>query len=254
MQREFPAGLSVFLGGFARGLANVVGDAGELGLVGNELGEGIGRVEQVLGELRGEAREFLRDRLEARLLVFRQLGAGQAEVADLVVDDLALRRRQRGVFRTLADGLVLGEKLEVLAEFGKEARDFRQHAVVSLAPFRNVVDRMQMADDAPGARQLLDLVGERRGEGAPGGRNLVGRQTFDQRPVVRQQEVNRRLDVAWRDRVKARQAGEIEQGVGGGIGSRGHLGSSRNGLGGRSRPVVGLLAVGAFVRRQVSAR
>ena len=74
-----------------------------------------------------------------------------------------------------------------------------------------------MADNAPGARQLLNFVSERCGEGAPRGRNRVGRQTFDQRPVVFQQAFDRRLDVGRLDRVEAWQAGEVEQGAAGSV-------------------------------------
>jgi hypothetical protein len=70
--------------------------------------------------------------------------------------------RQRRVFGAGAQRLVLGEQLEVLAEFGIEARNLGQHLVVGLAPGRDVVDRMQVADDAPGAAK-----GSRPSESAP---------------------------------------------------------------------------------------
>ena len=76
----------------------------------------VGRVEQVLGELGRQAGEFFLDFLEARLLVFGQFGAGQAEVAQFVVDDLLLRSRQRGITRAGLERLELGEQRFVLSE------------------------------------------------------------------------------------------------------------------------------------------
>jgi hypothetical protein len=51
------------------------------------VGVGVGGVEDVLGELGAEAGHFFLDGLEAGLLVVGQLGAGEAEAAQLVVDD-----------------------------------------------------------------------------------------------------------------------------------------------------------------------
>jgi len=49
--------------------------------------EGVGGVEEVFGEPGGEAGQFFLDGLEAGLLVVGQLGAGEAEAAQLVFDD-----------------------------------------------------------------------------------------------------------------------------------------------------------------------
>jgi hypothetical protein len=156
--------------------------------------KGIGRVEDVFGELGGELRQLFHDRLEARLLVFRQFGAGQAEIAHFVVDDLFLFDTQRGVFGAGAQRLVLLEQLEVLAELGVEARNLRQHLVVRLAPGGHVIDRMQVADDAPGAAEGLKAIGQRAGEVLPGGRCGVGGQAFDQFAAGGQERFDGRLD------------------------------------------------------------
>ena len=132
----------------------IVGQAGEQGFVGDNFGKGVGRVEQVLGKLGRQLRQLFHDGLEARLLVFRQFGAGQAEIAHFVVDDLFLFDGQRGVLGAFAQRLVFLEQLEILAKLGVEARDFRQHLVVRLAPGGDVIDRVQMADDAPGAADM----------------------------------------------------------------------------------------------------
>ena len=99
VQREFPAGHTILVSGSARRLDDVVRNAGQFGLVGDDLGEGVGGVEQVFRELRRKASQFFLYGLKARLGGFRQFGAGEAEVADLVVDDPALRNGQAGEVR-----------------------------------------------------------------------------------------------------------------------------------------------------------
>ena len=75
MQRELPAGLVFFFGHFPSRFDDVGRQAGEIGLVGNEFGKGIGGVEQVLRELGSQLRQAFLQRLEARFLAIGQLGA-----------------------------------------------------------------------------------------------------------------------------------------------------------------------------------
>ena len=186
-QGEFPAGFAVLLRGLARRLADVVGQPGQFGLVGNDFGKGIGRIEQVLRELGGETRQFFGNGLKARFLLLGQFGAGKAEIAHLVVDNLALRLRECRVVLARADSLVFGKEFQVLSELGKKSRDFGQHAVVGLTPLRNIVDRVQVADNPPGTGESFYAVGERRGKVVPAGGNGSGRQFFDQFAVFLQQ-------------------------------------------------------------------
>src|SRR5881398_2126228 len=72
----------------SRSLRHVLGKPGNSFLVAHDR-ERVGRVEQVLGELRSQPCQLLLDRGEARLPVRRQLGASQAEVAQRVVDDFS---------------------------------------------------------------------------------------------------------------------------------------------------------------------
>ena len=87
MQGEFPAGFSVLFRRRTGRLADIRRQAGEFGLVTHVFGKGIGRIKQVFGELRGQRVEFFLDRLKARLLFFRQFGAGETEITHFVVDD-----------------------------------------------------------------------------------------------------------------------------------------------------------------------
>ncbi len=91
-QRELPAGPALCRRrrpGFGEHVAR---NAGELGRVVDVERPRVGRIEQVVVESRGELGELLLDRLEARLLRLRQLGATEAEVAQLVGDRRAAWR------------------------------------------------------------------------------------------------------------------------------------------------------------------
>ncbi len=191
----------------------IVRQAGELGFVGDDLGEGVGRVEQVFRELGGELRQLFHDRLEARLLIFRQFGAAQAEIADFVIDDLLLLDGKRRVLGAVAQRLVFLEQLQVLAQFGVEARHLGQHLVVGLAPGRHVVDRMQVADDAPGAAEGFEADRQRPGKILPGGGRLVGGQALDQFASCGQQRLDGRFDMFGLDEIETRKVGEIEKGI-----------------------------------------
>ena len=54
VQGEFPARFAVFFRCFARGLDDIGREAGQIGFVGHEFGEGVSGVEQVFGEFGGE--------------------------------------------------------------------------------------------------------------------------------------------------------------------------------------------------------
>ena len=218
VQGELPAGFAILLGRFARGFDGVGRQASKLGGVADVFGKGIGGVEQVFGELGAECGEFFLDGLEARFLRFRKFGAGEPEVANLVVEDALARGAERGVFRAGAQRLVAGEEGEVLSQFGVKTRNLGQHGVVGLAPGRDVEHRVQVADDAPGARQALHAVGQRRGEVVPARRCRIrvrGGQALDQRTAFGEQLADRRFDVRRFNGVETWQAGKVEQGIGG---------------------------------------
>jgi len=213
VQREFPAVVAILLGCLGRGLAGVVGQAGQFGLVAHQFGKGVGGVEQVFREFGRKLRKFLRNRLEARLLIVAQLRAGEPEIANLVVDDALPGWRKPGVFSAPGDCLVRGEELEVLTEFGIEARDFGEHAVIRLAPFGDVIDGVQMADNSPRARQRFEAVTQRCREAVPGRCGAFRGQPHDQRAAVVEKLADSRLHVARHNGVEARQAGQVKQRV-----------------------------------------
>ena len=91
---------------------------GQLRLVAEVLGPALGGIQHVFRELGAQLRQFLHDRLVAVALCGRQGNAGQSEVAQGVVDDLALRRIESGVFWTVGDLPVGPIQSFVLAQFG----------------------------------------------------------------------------------------------------------------------------------------
>ncbi len=213
MQGELPAVQTGFLSDLAGGFLGVVRQAGEFRLVGDDFGEGVGRIEQVFRELGRQLGEFFGNGQEAWLLVFRQFGAAQAEVAQLVLDDLLAGRAQAGVIRALLECTVFVEELQILPELRVEAGDVGQHLVVGIAPGRDVIDRMQMAHHAPGAAQAFEAIGEGAGEIFPGDGRRIGDQALDQGAALGQQLGDGGFDVGRFDQVEAGQVGEVEQRV-----------------------------------------
>jgi hypothetical protein len=193
---------------------------------------GVGGVEQVLGELGGELGLLFLDFLEARLLRVGQLGAGEAEVAQRVLEDALAHRRQGGELGAVVQGLVLLEQREVLPDLGIEARDLGQHRVVGLAPLGHVEHAVQVADHAPGAAEALAGLFHRCDEAVPARGRGVGGEAFDERTILVDEAADRGLDVLGPDVGEARHAGEVEQGIG--------VGSGRGNGRGNGRAVVHL--------------
>jgi hypothetical protein len=79
----------------------------------------LGGVQNVFRELGAELRQFLLDVLVAGALFRRQGDAGQAEIAQGVIDDLALGRVEPGVLRAVGDLAIGPVQIFVLAEFGR---------------------------------------------------------------------------------------------------------------------------------------
>ncbi len=78
--------------------------AGQFRAVGNAARIGAAGIEHILGELRRQMRQALRHFAVAGFLVRRQIDSGQAEIAQRVFQQLALRRIERGAFVSSARG------------------------------------------------------------------------------------------------------------------------------------------------------
>ncbi len=103
VQREFVAGLAFAFGRFFRGFDHVFGQAGELRFVAgfDDVGVRVGRIEHVIGKRLRQRRLLFLQFGETRLLVFRQFGAGQAEIAQRIAEDfLALAGQRREIARS----------------------------------------------------------------------------------------------------------------------------------------------------------
>ena len=81
MQREFVAGLTVFLRRMPRGFTRIFRQAVELGFVFAQVGVGIGRVEHVVRKRLPQLSLPLLQRGEPRFIGLRQFGARQPETA-----------------------------------------------------------------------------------------------------------------------------------------------------------------------------
>jgi hypothetical protein len=124
--------LAVRFGGFARGLRRRQADR-RVRSRRSPIRQSVGGVEQVLRKLCRELREFLGNRLEARLAPTGN-SAPLRRKSRISCSTIRAARATGGVFAALGDRLVLGEQLEVLPDFGVETRDLGQHAVVGVPP------------------------------------------------------------------------------------------------------------------------
>ena len=93
VQGEFPALFAVLLRGCLRGCLRIIRQPGQVGFTLYPLGMGVGRVQQVFGELCAQRRQFFLDFLEARLAFFRQFRSRQSKVAQFIFYDASSRGR-----------------------------------------------------------------------------------------------------------------------------------------------------------------
>ena len=214
MQREQPAFLAALFRSSTRRRYGVFRNALERCLISDMLGMLIGRIKHVLGKFRTEAGLLFGNRLEARLLIFRQLGTRQTEIAHLVVDDALAHRAQLRKRRAIAQLPIARKQFEVLPELGVIARHLGQQGVVRLAPGRRVHHAMQVPDHTPATAEALARIDHRRNEIIPVGRRGIGFEPGDKRTIVGKQSLNGRGDMFWQHRVKSRQTMGFEQGIG----------------------------------------
>ena len=160
--------------------------------------------------LADELRELFLDRGVARLLVRRQLGAAEAEIAQRVLDD-AFWRAVESVceFGEAASALYFSNKRLVLAELGPVLRDLRQVGVVRLAQLGTVHHGVQVRNLAPGAADALVRVLQRRDEIVPG--RARSSAALDGRAAVGEQLLHRGRDVLGLDLREARQPGKVQE-------------------------------------------
>jgi len=178
--------------------------ASELALVAQVPRPGLGRVEHVLVELRLGAGECLHQLAEAGLARRRQRHAGKAEVAQQVVEQLALRTVERRTL-ALADRLAGPREDLVLAHLGVVVGEQHAAAVVGGAQVIAVEHRIQVLGRCPhageGMIEVLEWL-DQRSEGRHG----RGEQAGEPGAVALDRRGDRRLDVLRADPGVAGQA------------------------------------------------
>ena len=215
MKRNAPAFLSCGLrvGGEER--PGILGNAGKARLVRDDKLPGIGGVEQVFAELLAQHGEPFADDFDACALGFGQLGAREAEVAEFTLDDAASDGRERGEAVGGLHCLVLGEERLVLRQIDEELRDGGKRGIVGVSQRRRVDDALQVADDAPAAREGECRLFERFGDGLPRGGCFGCRDACERLLKILRERLDGGGHVLGTDGGVVDQARRIEQGIDG---------------------------------------
>jgi hypothetical protein len=209
IERQDPAIQPAVARGLAGALARVLGQAGQAGFVVHLQPPGLGGVEQVLLELRSERREFLHDLAEARTRLRRERHAGEAEVPQGILENLALCRAEPLAFFR-EDPLEGAKQALVLAKLAAVVGQQGQAGVVGLAQRLGILDRVQVPHRRPGARQFLLERLERDHQVVPAWRLGRGEDLLHPGATLVDDRAHRGFHVRGPDGREGRQAGEIE--------------------------------------------
>jgi hypothetical protein len=117
-----------------------------------------GGIEHGLLELGRQPRQLGGDRPVALLLVGRQVDAGQAEVEQGILDQLACGRRQGVEIGACADRTHGRTQARVLTDLGAEVGQQLDRLAIRFAPFRRVAHIVQMPDRREAAVQRVLAV------------------------------------------------------------------------------------------------
>ena len=199
------------LGRQAGRLFHIGGHAAEF-VVLRQVSPAVRGIEHVLAEFLAEFGLAFLNLREAGFGLTHQLGTRQHEIAQSVFQRLLLCR----IELVAVHGAVLGEQALVSTQSGPEVGDAGQRLVVGGTQFRRVCHGIQVADDAPGAAQLLGGHIEHAGHACPVCREFRRGDGFQRLFGALQQFADGTLDLVGGDRVKAGQVGEVEQGQSGG--------------------------------------
>jgi hypothetical protein len=194
-QRELVAFAAVRRRGRLRRRDDVRRHAGELARIVDHLRPRVLGVEHVVVEFRGQLRELLLHRLEPCLAIGGQLRAAEAKVAQLVLDQPAPGRVERGEGRARGERAEALEQAHVLPEVRVEGRDLRQVRVVGVAQRRRVHDLVEIAHGGPCAVQVLEWLLRRHDHRFPRGGARVAGDGVDRAACCVEQRVDGRRDV-----------------------------------------------------------
>ncbi len=211
LQGEEPTCLAPLLGGLAGQVEGRGRQAGQQGLVGDPLLPGVGGVEQVLLEAGGELGEVAGDLAKARLLLRGQVHAGEAEVAQGVLQQLALGLRQS--FRLLRHPGIGTEEPLVLPHLGAVVGELGQAGVVGFAQRFAVHHRVQVGDRRPGAGEPVLQLLQRLDEVVPVGLGDLVQQPLHLAAVPADEVIDGRLHVFRRNAREGGQPFQFKQGI-----------------------------------------
>ncbi|MDT4857211.1 hypothetical protein FQZ97_916260 [compost metagenome] len=170
----------------------------------------------MVGETAAQLGELHLDFAVALLLVRRQVDAGQAEVAQGVFEDGALRHLETGGLGAAGQRLIGMEQLAVLPQLGRVLGQFGQAGLVGRAQLGVVAHRIEVADRAPGAAQAIIQFVERQHQPIPArGAGLLLEQLDDGGAVLGKNRVHRRLDMLRTNGGIGRQVELLQEGVAG---------------------------------------
>jgi len=175
-----------------------------------------GGIQEILFETTTQLRETRAELLEAGLVVFREGNPGQAEIAQGIGQDLALRGVQMIGSRSFGDAAIGVVEGVILAPFGGVVAEQRQAGVVGVTQRRLIGHRVEMGHWRPGTVEPIVERFERIDQVIPGVRSGVGRQQLrDRAAPARQKAVDRRTYLFRADPREGRQGPCVEQWIGG---------------------------------------
>ncbi len=174
VQGELPAALAIGLRRLGRRFEHVLRDALHFIGIHDEVGKGIGGIEQVVAEPRGQRRELLRELHVAGALGLGQLGAAETKIPQLVLQDFFLLDSESLELRRSTQRLEFPEEPLIGRQLREVLREFREVAVVGVAQLRAVHHGVQMPDLSPGTVEALVGIVQGPHETLPRGRARVG--------------------------------------------------------------------------------
>ena len=202
LEREAPAGQALSRRALPGGLHRAGRQPGQLAFLGDDQIKGIGGIQHVLAESRGQRRQLDLDLLQPRLACRLQFGAVAPEGVDGLGEEAPPCAGERLGLRA---GRVLLDRLPqafVQGNRGVKRAGLRLDGVVGGAQLRIGGHRFQVPDHGHGVVRRLGERVQGRQRVLIGARPPVGRQRFEPFTGLSQQFADRRLDVLGANLVK----------------------------------------------------
>ncbi|RML45987.1 hypothetical protein APX70_08567 [Pseudomonas syringae pv. maculicola] len=216
--REFQGNQVAFevlgLGSCGHLLLGRIGQAGEGGLVSDQLGPGLSGIEQLVGKLAAQLGQFALHLRITFLLLGRQVDAGQAEVAQRLLQNGLLTDVKACGLRAVGQRFISLKQCAILAHLGGVGAQCRQARLIRFTQFRAVAHGIQMADRAPGSAQAVVQLVHGQHQPGPGRRRALFAEDVDNRgTVVGQDLFDSRFDMFGTNRRKGWQVVRLQKRV-----------------------------------------